>query len=246
MSKISWGDPNSKRYSSGIDRVVLYLPSLPGIPWSGVTEIAETPSETIIQTFIDGQKVRQLSRGLDLQATINAYTYPEEFQAYSGYNHYLIKPFNLSYREMTSDKSYRIHLLYNVVASPTDKSYSTLGDSFDGTFSWDLKTKPENIPGYAPTSHLIIDTDTAYSWTVQAIEDQLYGSEGVIPNLPTPAGIQEIFEENAIFKVTDNGDGTVTVSGPDEAIQALANNRVKLNWPSVINISATEVHVSSL
>ena len=246
--RISWNEGVVRPYSSGVDRGMLYIPDEAGIPWNGLQEVVESsPDSVMSQLFQDGQRLTVRRRDLNYEAKLKAYTYPHEFEPYAGYSKSFKRPFGFSYRVMTGPETYQIHLVYNIVAIPDDVVFSTLGDEIDPTFfSWTLASRPVKIAGRAPSSHLILDSETVHSWTMEAIEDQLYGGEGIISHLPTPDEIVQIFEDNAILKVVDNGDGTVTVTGPDEAIQALSDNRVKLNWPSVLNISPTEVKVSSL
>ncbi len=246
--RITWNEDVIRPYSSGVDRGMFYIPDEAGIPWNGLQEVVESsPDSVMSQLFQDGQRLIVRRRDLNYEAKLKAYTYPHEFEPYAGYSKSFKRPFGFSYRVMTGPDTYQIHLVYNVVAMPDDVVFSTLGDEIDPTFfSWTLSSRPVKIAGLAPSSHLILDSETVHHWTMAAVEDQLYGGESIIPHLPTPDEIVQIFEDNAILKVVDNGDGTVTITGPDEAIQALSDNRVKLNWPSVLNISSTEVKVSSL
>lgn len=248
MSKISWGDPMSRRYYQGVDRAVLYIPDEAGIPWSGVTEVTETPSENnLTQLFQDGQKLIVRRRDLNYEAKLTAYTYPNEFEPYAGYSNPFKRPFSFSYRVMTGPETYQIHLVYNVVAIPDDVVFSTLGDEIDPTvFSWTLATRPVKISGMAPSSHLILDSATVHPWTLAAIEDQMYGGEDIIPHMPTPAEVEQIFEDNSILKVVDLGDGTFSVEGPEEVIQNLGNSVVQIEWPSLIKLSQYEYEISSL
>lgn len=247
--RISWNEDVIRHFHTGVDRGMLYIPDVAGIPWNGLQEVVESsPDSVMTQLFQDGQRLIVRRRDLNFECSVKAYTYPNEFEPYSGYNPSLLKPFSFSYRVMTGETSYRLHLVYNVVAVPDDVVFSTLGDEIDPTyFGWSFTTRPIRLTGRAPSSHLILDSDTVHSWTLEAIEEQLYGGEGIISHLPTPDEIVQIFEDNAILKVVDNGDGTVTITGPDEAIENLANQQTQLTWPSVIQLpSEFEYQVSSL
>lgn len=247
--RISWNEGVLRPFSSGVDRGMLYIPDEAGIPWNGLQEVVESsPDSVMSQLFQDGQKMFVRRRDLNYEATLKAFTYPQEFEPYTGFNPSFKRPFNFAFRVMTGPESYRIYLVYNVVAVPDDVVFSTLGDEIDPTyFSWTLSTRPVLIAGRAASSHIILDSETVHSWTLEAIEDQLYGGEGIIPHLPSPSELEQIFEDNAILKVIDNGDGTVTITGPDEAIEAFANQQTRLTWPSVIRLpSGYEYQVSSL
>lgn len=245
--RIKWNDDLDRSYFAGVDRGMFYIPGEAGLPWNGIQEIVESSPDAILsQTFQDGQRMLVRRRDLNYEARLKAYTYPREFEPYAGYGGYA-KTFGFSFRVMTGPDTYHTHLVYNVVAIPDDVVFSTLSDEIDPTvFSWKLSSRPVRILGRAQSSHIILDSKTVYPWTLQAIEEQMYGGEGVIPNLPTPDQIFEIFEENALLKVVDNGNGTVTITGPDEAIQSLTNNRVQVTWPSVIQLSQYEYEISSL
>jgi len=246
--RIKWNDNVLSPYTTGVDRGVFYIPDTPGIAWTGLVSVDEPSPETVMnQSFIDGQKVYIRKRALDYKASLTAFTYPPEFEPYSGYNPSLLRPFSFAYRVMTGETSYRIHLVYNIVASPDDVVFSTLADALDPTtFSWQLTSKPVNLAGRVPSSHIVIDTALAHEWTVAAIEEQLYGGEGVIAHMPTPAEIETIFQDNAILKVVDNGDGTATITGPPEAIQALALQQSLIDWPSVKQVAPQTYQITSL
>lgn len=246
--RISWNEDVIRHFHTGVDRGMLYIPDVAGIPWNGLQEVVESsPDSVMTQLYQDGQKVLVRRRDLNYESRVKAFMYPPEFEPYTGYSPSFLKPFSFSYRVMTTEKTYRIHLVYNVVAIPDDVVFSSISDEIDPVdLSWRFTTRPVKLSGRLPSSHIILDSETVHSWTMEAIEDQLYGGEGIIPRLPTPEELEEIFEENAILKVVDNGDGTVTITGPEEAIQDLANNQVQITWPSVIQLSTYEYQISSL
>lgn len=246
--RITWNEDVVRPFSAGVDRGMFYIPEAAGIPWNGLQEVVESsPDSVMSQLYQDGEKLFVRRRNLNYESQIRAFTYPPEFEPYSGYRPGFLAPFNFSYRVMTGEETYCLHLVYNVVAIPDDLVFSTLGDELDPTiFGWKFTTRPVRMAGKAASSHIIIDSATVHSWTLAALEDQMYGGENIIPHMPPTSEIEQIFEDNAILKVVDNGDGTVTITGPDEAIQALTNQRTQLTWPSVIKLSTYEYQVSSL
>lgn len=246
--RISWNEGLVRHFHTGVDRGMFYIPEQAGIPWNGLREVVESsPDSVMTKLYQDGQKLTVRRRDLNYDAQVKALTYPVEFEPYSGDSPVFNKPFGFSYRVMTGEKTYRLHLVYNVVAVPDDIVFSTIADEIDPvSLGWTFYTRPIKLAGRLPSSHIILDSETVHSWTMEAIEDQLYGGEGIIPRLPAPEELEEIFEENAILKVVDNGDGTVTITGPEEAIQDLANNQVQITWPSVIQLSTYEYQISSL
>ena len=247
--RISWNEDVIRHFHTGVDRGMLYIPDVAGIPWNGLQEVVESsPDSVMTQLYQDGQKVLVRRRDLNYESLVKAFMYPPEFEPYTGYSPSFLKPFSFSYRVMTSEKTYRIHLVYNVVAIPDDVVFSTISDEIDPVdLSWRFTTRPVKLSGLFPSSHIVIDSEMIHSWTLDVIEDALYGGEGVIPHLPSPDELDQILQDNALFKVVDNGDGTYTVVGPDEAIQALGSGLFKLDWPSVIPLpDGISYNVSSL
>lgn len=251
MARISWSEQASRPNTAGVDRGVFFIAGEEGLPWNGLLRVTESSPDVLTKRiFQDGQAILVKQRATDYTSVLEAYTYPPEFEPYSGYSDTVrtrIRPFGLSYRVMTGETSYQIHLLYNVVAKPQDLQFTTIGDSIDPvTFSWDILSRPVKLAGRHASSHIVIDSEATHPWTLEAIERELYGDGEVISHLPTPQEIEQIYQDNAIFKVVDNGDGTATISGPDEAIQMLTTDRVKLDWPSVQRLNRTTYRASSL
>lgn len=225
-----------------MDRGVFYPQNSPGETWNGLTSVTESPSDADEQTrYRDGVKTQLLRRLEDFSGTIQAYTYPDSF-----YEDVLMQRrrtyFGLSYR-VQSDDGYKIHLIYNVKISPGSISHQQFEIEL---FEWDFTTKPVPVPGARFSAHLIIDTAKAYSWTMAAIEDVLYGSESEAARLPTPEELLEIFEINSILRIIDHGDGSFTAIGPDDVVQMLDSTTFQISWPSAIFIDADSYTLSSL
>lgn len=229
---------DSRDYIAGLDRGVFYLDNIPGEPWNGLTSITEDLADTDEQVrYIDGVKTDSRRRRGDFSGTIEAFTYPDSF-----FDNVLVRRrparFGLSYR--TSNE---IHLVYNVLIGPETITTQQLDTD---VFRWTFSTLPISIPGARSCAHLIVDVDMAYASTISALEDILYGSDAVSARLPRPVEILEIFEQHSILRVVDNGDGTATITGPDEAIQALDSTTYQITWPSVIQLDAVTYKISSL
>lgn len=225
ISRLTW---NKRDYEAGLDRGVLYPKDGPGVAWNGLTSVQESPSSDTQTRYIDGVKTR-VRQGLEIfSGTIEAFTYPNPFP----------KTFGLSYR--VKDK---IHLVYNVLLEPTGFNYQ---QSDTEPFSWGFSTKPIPVPGVAMSARLVVDGSKAYSWTLAVLEDILYGSDSGSPRLPLPQEVLDIFDVNSILKVTDNGDGSFTVEGPDDVIQMLDQTTFQITWTSAVYIDEDSYTLSSL
>lgn len=234
MTRLRWEDRN---FEAGVDKGVFYPPDGPGEPWNGLVSVQETsPDWNGKVRYLDGQKTERPGKE-EFAGVIQAYTYPDSFHAIllTRRRH---RTFGLSYR--TKGK---IHLVYNVLITPTNVVY--LQDEGD-PFNWGFTTTPVLVPGTRPSAHIVIDTGRTYAWTLEALEKVLYGSDEGNARLPLPQEVFDIFEQNSILKVTDNGDGTFTVEGPDSAIQMLDATTFQITWPSAIYIDEDTYTISSL
>lgn len=261
MARLAWDAPGSRFYETGIDRGVLYLQDKPGVPWSGLTSVDVSPSGGGVKSYyLDGEKYLIISAREEFGGTLNALTYPPEFgqcdgsaQVRSGLflQNQRRKTFGLSYRTMIgSDQSpehgYKIHIVYNAVAEPTQRNYGTRGDNEDPTeFSWNLTTRPPRIEGYQSTSHVIIDSRTTDKNVLGLVENALYGDEEGMAYLPAFDELVSMFDAYFVFVVTDNGDHTYTISGPDDAILEEDDIFLKFDWPTVIPVDENTYTISS-
>lgn len=220
MAKLTWDDTGKKIYETGVDRGVLYPIATgstysTGVPWNGLTAINESPSgaESNPQ-YADNIKYLDLTSAEEFGFTIEAFTYPAEFEECDGsaelaegviIGQQTRKMFGFSYRSLVgndtqgTDFGYKIHLVYGCKASPSEKSRSTVNDSPEAiTFSWEVTTTPVNVNGHKPTSHLIVDTTIADATKVKALEDKLYGADSAgTPSLPTPDEVYAMFQDAA-------------------------------------------------
>lgn len=217
MAKLTWDDTGKKIYETGVDRGVLYPITTgatygAGVPWNGLTAVNESPSgaESNPQ-YADNIKYLDLASAEEFGFTIEAFTYPVEFEECDGsvqlaegvtVGQQTRKMFGFSYRSLVgndtqgTDYGYKIHLVYGCKASPSEKSRSTVNDSPEAiTFSWEITTTPVNVNGHKPTSHLIVDTTVAEAGKVTTLETKLYGDDSSgTPGLPTPDEVYTMFQ----------------------------------------------------
>lgn len=217
MAKLTWDDTGKKIYETGVDRGVLYPITTgttygTGISWNGLTAVNESPSgaESNPQ-YADNIKYLDLTSAEEFGFTIEAFTYPVEFEECDGsaqlaegvtIGQQTRKMFGFSYRSLVgndtqgTDYGYKIHLVYGCKASPSEKSRSTVNDSPEAiTFSWEITTTPVNVKGHKPTSHLVVDTTVAEGTKVTALETKLYGDDSSgTPTLPMPDEVYTMFQ----------------------------------------------------
>ena len=224
MSKLVWDKTGERLYETGIKNGVLYVQSESGtyptgVAWNGLTAITESPSgaETTA-LYADDIKYLNLMSNEEFGATIEAYTYPEEFAECDGskelVNGVMIgqqarKTFGLCYRTALgndtegNDHGYKLHIIYGALAAPSEKAYSTINDSPEAiTFSWEITTTPVNVSGAKPTASIVIDSIKADPTKLAALEDILYGKDGdsgsgTGPRLPLPDEIKTLMTAGA-------------------------------------------------
>lgn len=208
MSKIVWDAIGEHTFETGVRNGVLYLKDETGayntgVAWNGLTSVSESPEGAeATDLYADDIKYLTLMSAENFKATIEAYTYPVEFEECDGSatiaNGVVIgqqsrKPFGLCYRTAIgndtdgNEHGYKLHIVYGCQASPSEKQYSTINDSPEAiTFSWEVNTTPVNVTGKKPTATLIIDSTKADKAKLTALEAILYGSESAEPRLPLP------------------------------------------------------------
>lgn len=214
---IEWDKTGEHKYETGVDRGVLYTlvegsgddPDYygNGVAWNGLTSVTESPSGAeATALWADNIKYLNLVSAEEFGATVEAYTYPDEFMPCLGYTsladgiiigQQARSNFGMSYRTLigddvnaagTGEKNYKIHLIYNALAAPSESAYSTVNDSPEAiTFSWELSTTPINVTGnHKPTASLVIDCSVLAQSKVNAIENALYGTGSTAGKLLTP------------------------------------------------------------
>lgn len=213
MSRLVWDQAGERLYETGVKYGVLYVQegaAYPkGVAWNGLTAVTESPSGAeATPLYADDTKYLNLMSAEEFGATIEAYTYPDEFMACDGsaslsegvyIGQQARKAFGLCYRTtigndvVNNDYGYKLHLIYGALASPSEKAYATINDSPEAiTFSWEVNTTPVNVTGHKPTACLTIDSTKVSPEKLTALEDILYGKEQAEPRLPLPDEIAQL------------------------------------------------------
>lgn len=203
MTKIAWGQPGERLFETGIDRGVLYPETGPGVPWNGLISVTEAPDGGEPTPFyFDGEKFLNILSSEEYAATIEALSAPPEFRVSDGTAQMATglfvtgqprKPFDLCYRtkvgnDISSDGlGYKLHLIYNAYASPSEKANTTISDSAEAVvLSWPISTIPVKVSGFKSSSHLVVDSTLVNSLVMMDLEEVLYGTEVTQPSMPTP------------------------------------------------------------
>lgn len=207
MAKLTWDVQGERYYETGVSKGVLYPfkngKYTTGVPWNGLTAVTESPSGAEpTPLYADNIKYLNLLSNEEFAATVEAYTYPDEFAECDGSAELATGvsvgqqkriPFGMSYVTKLGndtdgqDYGYKIHLIYGALAAPTQKSYATVNDNPEAiTFSWELSTTPVEVPNLKPTACITIDSTKVEAAKLKKIEDKLYGTETEEATLPTP------------------------------------------------------------
>lgn len=208
MPKLTWDNIGERLFETGVKQGVLYpIQSdgkyTKGVAWNGLTAVTESPSGAeATPLYADDIKYLNLLSNEEFGATIEAYTYPDEFAECDGSAELATgvmigqqkrKVFGLCYRTTIgndvdgNDHGYKLHLIYGCLAAPSEKAYSTINDSPEAiTFSWEVTTTPVNVEGFKPTSQITIDSTKADPAKLAALEAVLYGGEATEAKLPLP------------------------------------------------------------
>ena len=223
MSKLIWDKAGSRLFETGVDKGVLYpqgengtYPK--GVAWSGLTGVTESPSGAEpTALYADNIKYLNILSTEEFAATVEAYTYPDEFAECDGsaelakgvsIGQQKRKMFGMSYQTKLgndtdgNDHGYKIHIIYGALAAPSEKGYATVNDSPDAiTFSWELSTTPVNVDGYEPTASVVIDSTKVEPEKLAALEKVLYGDTSAEARLPLPDEIKTIITTGTVESV---------------------------------------------
>lgn len=213
--KLVWDNTGERYYETGVKNGVLYPQDSKGaypkgVAWNGLTAVTESPSGAEASPlYADDIKYLNLMSAEEFGATVEAYTYPDEFAECDGsasladgviIGQQKRKSFGMAYKTTLgndvdgNDYGYKLHLIYGALAAPSEKAYATINDSPEAiTFSWELTTTPVNVTGHKPTASLTIDSTKADAAKLAALEAILFGSEEAEARLPLPDEIAEIF-----------------------------------------------------
>jgi hypothetical protein len=226
MSKIIWDAIGEKLFELGIDRGVLYPRDVNGayplgVGWNGLTGVTESPGGAeLTDLWADNRKYASMRAAETFAATIEAFTYPDEFAACDGSAELAAgvmigqqgrDVFGFSYRTLIGNDvdgadgegGYMLHLVYGAEANPSEKAYATVNDSPDAiTFSWEVVTTPVPVTGHKPTACLTINSNKVGAPALAALEDILYGVDGVAPRLPLPDEVASLMLGESAAPVT--------------------------------------------
>jgi len=226
MSKLVWDATGERLFETGVSHGVLYLKDNTGkyataVVWNGLTSVSESPDGAEpVDLWADNIKYASFRSAETFGATIEAYTYPDEFAACNGeaspatgiyIGQQTRKMFGFSFRtdigndtdtDLDDANGYKIHLIWGASASPSERSYETINDSPDAIqFSWEITTTPVPVTGYKPTASMVIDS-TKFTGTtaayLTALEDALYGTQNAAAYLPTPDEVISLLTTGAL------------------------------------------------
>ena len=212
MPKLIWGSNGERFYEAGVDRGVLYVPGIAGVAWNGLKAINEAPSGGEPTPFYaDGIKYANVSAAEEFNASLDAFSAPAEFGVCDGSVQIAAglfitqqprKLFGLSYRTMVGNdlvgltRGYKIHLVYNALASAASRAYNTMSDSMDALeLSWEITTTPPSAAfGFKPTAHFVVDSRTTPRGLLKYLEDMLYGTDTISASMISMADLIALFK----------------------------------------------------
>ncbi len=210
MAVLQWDTVGDRRFETGVDRGVLYPIGGPAVPWNGLSSVTEERTREVKSYYIDGVKYLDHHVPGSYSGKLQAFTYPNELEPLLGTMEFApgvhvhdqsATPFHLCYRTRLGNDlegveyGYKIHLLYNILATSDDVTFNATGASIDpGVFAWKLSGTPSSMFGIRPTSHLSFDSTLMSDEVMAAVEATLYGDETtdpVLPDLVTLLGLVE-------------------------------------------------------
>lgn len=216
MAKLVWDKTGERFYETGVKNGVLYVYDTAkkaygtGVAWNGLTAVTESPSGAeATALYADDIKYLNLLSTEEFGATIEAYTYPDEFAECDGsaslsdgvfIGQQKRKTFGMAYKTTLgndtdgNDYAYKLHIIYGALAAPSEKAYATINDSPEAiTFSWEVTTTPVEVTGHKPTASITIDSTKADKTKLEALEKKLFGDVETEPTLPMPDEIATLF-----------------------------------------------------
>lgn len=241
MTKLTWDASGTRRYETGVDQGVLYIPHNgvydTGYAWNGLTTVTEAPSgATVTPQYADNAKYLNMVSAEQFGATLDAFTYPSAFEQCDGtadvapgvtIGQQNRQTFGFSYRTLIGDDvsgtgaGYKLHLVYGCLAAPSQKAHATVNDSPTAvTFSWTVSTTPVSVAGFKPTATLTIDSTKVSPANLATLENALYGTAGTDPRLPLPDEVAAMFAgaiTNAVPAAPVYTAGTHTIAVPNTA-----------------------------
>lgn len=261
MTTLVWDKTGERSYQIGLDRGVLYLKDGRAVVWNGLTSVDESSSVEVKPFYLDGVKYLETVIPGDWEGKLKAFTYPDEFDEVMG----IVEPasglslhdqpsksFNLSYRtgvgnDLSQNQSYKIHLLYNLVANPDTHAFNTLSEKAEPVeFSWALSGTPQKAANYKPTVHISIDSEDTPANLLQTLERILYGTNESQPYFPSIDEIVALFGYFGALIIVDNGDGTWTaIDESNTYITMLNDTTFQIDNANVTYLDVTTYEIST-
>jgi len=251
MSKLKWDQIGERLYETGVKKGVLYPQNSEGlyplgVAWNGLTGITESPSGAESNPlYADDIKYLNLVSMEEFGATIEAFTYPEEFEQCDGSaalaagvsaGQQARRQFGLAYQTTLGndvdgiDYGYKLHLIYGALATPSEKGYQTINDSPDAiAFSWEVTTTPVEVTGKRPTASIVIDSTKVDAAELAVFEGIIFGTEVSDPRLPTPDEIAALFTDGAPGAIT-----LTTIVPADDAIEVAVDADIVLTFSNKV------------
>lgn len=262
MTTIQWHQPGERTYETGVDRGVLYGSDRLGVAWNGLTSVEMNPSDEVVPVYFDGVKFNDIVTRGDVAFKIKAFTYPDELLAYQGilegeagvfYDNQPLHRFHLCYRTMIGDdlnpemSHYKLHMLYNLTAVPTNTEYETMTlDTEPIEFEWDVTAIPEQVDGFRPTAHMIVDSRDIPSEILLDLEGVLYGTSETDARLPSMRALTNFLRNWNRQIIIDNGDGTWTAIIRDDAdLTMLSATEFQIDNANATYLDAETYEISS-
>lgn len=225
MSKLVWDQSGQREFESGVRNVVLFPVGSNGayengVAWNGITAITENPGGAdVTDLYADDIKYASLRAAETFGCTIEAYTYPDEWNECDGSAEAATgvfigqqprKAFGLAYRTEVGDdqhpgmdKGYKLHVVYNCTAAPSSRGYTTINDNPDAiSFSWEANSTPVPCTGRKAVSTIMIDSTKADPDDLEDLEDLLFGSTTEDATLPTPDELLAMFSTSTTNETT--------------------------------------------
>lgn len=240
MTRIDWTQVGQRYFEAGIDRGVLFVDGSSGVPWVGLVNFNQRQSGgESSPRYLDGIKISNRASPEEFEGTLEAYTHPVEFErcdgTYRAENGLRVtqqrrRPFSMVYRSKIGndvsglERAYKLHLLYNLKAEPSDRGYHTLVDQNEPiTLSWNITSRAVPVEGFRPSAHFIVDSRDIPAELLTELENLLYGTEDTESTLPSPGELLFMFDSyldevydagtpyTPVFETYDAGD-------PDEPV----------------------------
>jgi hypothetical protein len=261
MTALVWDQVGERYFESGVSHGVLYDEEGRGFAWNGITSVDESSSKSVDPIHFDGVKFNDIVKPGDFAGTLKAFTYPNKFREFEGVVqdqtgfYVTAQPSNrfaLSYQTRVSNDidqnaGYKIHVLYNLTAVPSQRTFNTLSEDVEAVeFEWALTSIPDEVEKFRPTSHIIFDSRQIDPYLLVDVEEILYGSVDADPQLPSLKGLAAFVRKWERLVITDHGDGTWEAYSPLEGvINMLDSTTFEIISDTAVYLDADSYEISS-